>query len=426
MFETAATHEDQAPAGVLSDTALFSDTGLLSDPAGFLTAATEVLAKLPSQLWRTGNEGFADVVAAMDALAVQLDCARVGLVQEAESRGVVDQSPSSSSAAWLLAHSQHLEPADAARTADLAKLCAQPKNQVIAAAVAGGTVTVRKAVTALRQLRQVEHDLEPGKREEALASLTLMAQTGYDRHVIAAGRYLMSLVGADRSLEGNEAALCALTSLRLTPLENGMLRLSGQLDPEAAAVLTAALDPLSAPNPCTDNGSRDTRPADRRRADALIEICRRATAGGGEAPTTTKAQVVVLIDLDRLTDAIRGAGLTLDGQVLSPECVRKLGCDASIIPIVLGNQGQPLDVGRTKRLVTPALLAALWVRDKRCTFPGCGRPPQWCDAHHITHWANGGPTALTNMALLCGHHHTYVHRHNLTATVTELDVTWHT
>ena len=118
MFETAATHEDQAPAGVLSDTALFSDTGLLSDPAGFLTAATEALAKLPSQLWRTGNEGFADVVAAMDALAVQLDCARVGLVQEAESRGVVDQSPSSSAAAWLLAHSRHLEPADAARTAD--------------------------------------------------------------------------------------------------------------------------------------------------------------------------------------------------------------------------------------------------------------------------------------------------------------------
>ena len=81
---------------------------------GFLTAATEVLAKL----WRTGNEGFADVVAAMDALAVQLDCARVGLVQEAESRGVVDQSPSSSAAAWLLENSQHLEPADAARTAD--------------------------------------------------------------------------------------------------------------------------------------------------------------------------------------------------------------------------------------------------------------------------------------------------------------------
>ena len=278
------------------------------DPAGFLAAVTEQLAKLPSQLWRTGNDGFADIAAAMDALAVQLDCARVGLVDEAESRGVVDQSSSPSSTDWLLASSFHLEPADASRTADLARLCRLPKNQVMAAAVAGGTVTVRKAMTALRQLGQVEHSLAPGKREEALGSLTLMAQTGYQRNVIAVGRHLMSLVGADRSLERNETALRSLSSLRLCPLDNGMIAISGQLDPEAGAVLTAALDPLSAPNPCEANGGHDPRPADRRRAEALIEICRRAAAAGGAAPATTKAQIVVLIDNDPLADAVRGAG----------------------------------------------------------------------------------------------------------------------
>ena len=367
-----------------------------ADPAGFLAAVTEQLAKLPSQLWRTGNEGFANIAAAMDALAVQVDCARVGLVQEAESRGVVDQSASPSCTDWLLEHSFHLEPAEAARIAALARACSQPKNQVLAAAVSGGTLTVRKAMTALRQLSQVEHALAPGKREEALASLTQMAQTGYDRHVIAVGRMLMSLVGADRALEDNENVLRALSSLRLVPLENGMLAIRGQLDPEAGAVLRAALDPLSAPNPCEANAGRDPRPADRRRAEALIEICRRATAAGGATPATTKAQIVVLIDHDRLAEAIRGAGHTLDGTVLSPQTVRKLGCDASIIPMVLGSQGQPLDVGRTTRLVTPALLAALWARDKGCTFPGCGRPPQWCDAHHVKHWADGGPTALLN------------------------------
>jgi hypothetical protein len=82
---------------------MFEDVAT-QDPAGFLTAMTEQLAKLPSQLWRTGNEGFAEIAAAMDALAVQLDCARVGLVQEAESRGVVDQSPSPSLTEWLLEH----------------------------------------------------------------------------------------------------------------------------------------------------------------------------------------------------------------------------------------------------------------------------------------------------------------------------------
>jgi hypothetical protein len=321
-------------------------------------------------------------------------------------------------------HCFHLEPADAARTVDLARLCQQPRNQVMAAAVAGGTVTVRKAMTALHQLAQVEHDLAPGKREEALASLTQMAQTGYDRHVIAVGRALMSLVGADRSLERNETALRGLSSLRLSKLENGMLAISGQLDPEAGAVLTAALDPLTAPNPSDANGGRDLRPADRRRAQALIEVCRRAAAAGGAAPATTKAQVVVLIDLNRLKDAVRGAGHTLAGDVLSPAAVRKLACDASIIPMVLGSQGQPLDVGRTKRLVTPALLAALWARDKRCTYPGCGRPPQWCDAHHVRHWADDGETCLLNLTLLCAHHHTVVHQRDLIATVTATNVTW--
>ena len=396
------------------------------DAVQYLTAATEAMAKLPSQLWRTGNEGFAAIAAGLDALAVQLDYARVGLVTEAESRGVVDQSPAPTAAAWLLEHSLHLEPAEASRTAKLSHLCGLPKNQVMAAAVSGGTVTVRKAMTALGQLAAVEHDLAPGGREQALGWLTVMAQRGYNAHVIAVGRRLMAMVGADRALEHDEDTLRTLNSLRLTPLENGMTALSGRLDPEAAAVLAAALDPLSAPNPCSENGGRDPRPADRRRAEALIEICRRATDAGGSAPATTKAQVVVLIGFEPLTNTVRGAGTTLTGQDLSPATIRKLACDASIIPIVLGSEGQPLDVGRTKRLVTPALLAALWVRDKTCTFPGCGRPPNWCDSHHVRHWIDGGETSLTNMALLCAHHHTYVHRWDLTATVTAYDVTWHT
>jgi len=404
---------------------MFENTAT-QDPAGFLTAVTEQLAKLPAELWRTGNDGFAEIAAAMDALAVQLDCARVGLVDEAETRGVVSASPAPSSTDWLLQNSLHLEPADAARTVDLARLCRLPRNQVLAAAVSGGTVTVRKAMTALRQLGQVEHSLAEGKREEALASLTLMAQTGYDRHVIAIGRHLMSLVGSDRSLERNETMLRTLASLTLCPLANGMIAISGQLDPEAGAVLTAALDPLTAPNPSEVNGGRDPRPPDRRRAEALVELCRRATAAGGAAPATTKAQIVVTIDFDRLKGAVRGAGTTLAGQVLSPQTVRKLACDASIIPMVLGSEGQPLDVGRTKRLVTPALLAALWARDKGCTYPGCGRPPQWSDAHHVKHWADGGTTSLLNLALLCAYHHSYVHQCDLTADVTAHAVTWQT
>src|SRR6478672_2558218 len=391
--------------------------------AAFLAAVREQVATVPARMPREASDGLVEVASALDALEVQLQAARVALVCEVETRGVVAESSATNASDWLMLHSLHLEPAEAARTTEVARACREARNQVLSAAVCDGSVTVRKAATCLRQLRQVEHRLDPTKREQGLASLTQMARSGYDRHVRCVGRRLMALVGADRALEHDEVALRRLASLRRAPLENGMVRYVMQLDPEAAAVLDATFDPLSAPQPSAEAGP-DTRLAEQRRAEALVEVCRRATAAGGDAPATVKAQVVVTIDLESLRDRVRGAGLTPVLDVLSPEAVRKMACDASITPMVLGGDGQPLDVGRSRRLVTPAILAALWVRDRGCTFAGCGRPPGWCDAHHLRHWADGGPTSLDNLALLCARHHTYVHQHGLTADVTVSGVTW--
>ena len=84
-------------------------------------------------------------------------------------------------------------------------------------------------------------------------------------------------------------------------------------------------------------------------------------------------------------------------------------CDAGVIPVVLGGAGEVLDLGRAVRLFTAAQTRRLWLRDRHCTYPGCGMPPQWCDAHHLGHWADGGPSDLANAALLCERHHTIVH-----------------
>jgi Domain of unknown function (DUF222)/HNH endonuclease len=78
-------------------------------------------------------------------------------------------------------------------------------------------------------------------------------------------------------------------------------------------------------------------------------------------------------------------------------------------PALGGAPTQPLEVGRTTRVVSPAQRNALIVRDGGCVFPGCGRPPSWCEAHHLRHWAHGGPTDLANLALLCWAHHRAVH-----------------
>ena len=102
-------------------------------------------------------------------------------------------------------------------------------------------------------------------------------------------------------------------------------------------------------------------------------------------------------------------GTTEDGHELPPDVLRRLACDAEIIPAVLGTRSEVLDVGRLHRLVTPALWVALVLRDRHCTFPGCTRPPVMCHAHHLIHWSTGGTTTLDNLALLCGHHHRVIH-----------------
>ncbi|GAB49766.1 HNH endonuclease signature motif containing protein [Mobilicoccus pelagius] len=83
-----------------------------------------------------------------------------------------------------------------------------------------------------------------------------------------------------------------------------------------------------------------------------------------------------------------------------------------------------LDLGRRSRLVTSAERTVLALRDGGCTYPGCGAPPGWCDGHHIRHWSEGGMTDPPNLALLCRHHHTVVHRHGHTVTVDPDGVLW--
>ena len=135
------------------------------------------------------------------------------------------------------------------------------------------------------------------------------------------------------------------------------------------------------------------------------------------------AQISVLMDLDALRGATDEAGLTDAGTELATETVRRLACDAELIPIVLDGSGGSADVGRTRRTVPRRLRRALIARDRHCQWPGCNAPPSRCDAHHIIHWADGGPTNLGNLVLICHHHHHYLHEHGYKL-VKEPDGTW--
>lgn len=148
-----------------------------------------------------------------------------------------------------------------------------------------------------------------------------------------------------------------------------------------------------------------------RRADALITLINRhcqqalAPANGGDRP-----RIVITLSYDKLAKTAADAGL-LSGRLVGGDdpvpagVLRRLLCDADLLPAVLGGPSEILDVGRSQRLVTAPIRAALELRDGGCVFPGCDKPPQDCHAHHIVPWWAGGPTSLANLVLVCAHHH---------------------
>ncbi|BCW63105.1 HNH endonuclease signature motif containing protein [Arthrobacter sp. StoSoilB22] len=95
---------------------------------------------------------------------------------------------------------------------------------------------------------------------------------------------------------------------------------------------------------------------------------------------------------------------------IHPTTIRKIACDADIIPVLLGSDSRILDIGRTTRIFPPHIRKAITARDQGCTFPDCTMPAPWCEAHHTTYWSHGGTTGTDNGTLLCSHHHHIIHK----------------
>jgi hypothetical protein len=119
-------------------------------------------------------------------------------------------------------------------------------------------------------------------------------------------------------------------------------------------------------------------------------------------------QVVVMADAAVLRSGGEGRCHLDDGPALAPETARRLSCDASLVAMLIGENSEPLDVGRTTQSIPRAIRRALRVRDGGCRFPGCDRR-RFTDGHHIRHWADGGPTSLENLITLCRAHHRAIH-----------------
>jgi hypothetical protein len=220
--------------------------------------------------------------------------------------------------------------------------------------------------------------------------------------------YWRQAVERDQALEGDEK-IRARRRLHASVTFLGMVRVDGDLDPETGETLLTALRAVLDAESRSKAGGDERTPA-QRRADALGEICRQwldqadRPNVGGEKP-----HVTVTVGVDALRDEAGGTSELDHVGPIDPKAARRLACDASIRRVVMAGRSEPLDVERRTPVVSPALRRAVIVRDRHCRFPGCDRPHTWCDAHHVVHWADGGPTALQNLLLLCRRHHGMVH-----------------
>src|SRR5829696_3518313 len=329
----------------------------------------------------------------------------------------------------------------------------EPRWARLADRVAAAGVPVAHAAAIIRFHDDVARIADP----EHLAGITDAMVENCD---VLTGRELARVIAHARAtlkppaeLESEEAGLRLGRSLRKVRSCAGYTVFELRLDPEGAAILDSAIDRLSRPRPdlaselasgptpesmpeqgrdafslprrAPDDPRRDPRSAATRRADALLEIIGRGVAAPEGVTRSPRATLVVTMSLEALREELHGIGVLDTDAVLSPSAVRRVACEAGIVPMVLGARSEVLDLGYRQRLFSPAQRRALAHRDGGCSFPQCTVPAMWCQAHHVLHWLHGGPTNVSNGALLCARHHTLVHQRGLTATVTASGVTWH-
>ena len=197
----------------------------------------------------------------------------------------------------------------------------------------------------------------------------------------------------------------------------GMVHLRGAFDPERGSVLLSRLEQRveamfhSGDVEVPVEVGPGVEPNDHRRALALVASVNGAGHDSTGTVMSSRAEIVVHVDLDQLTGAAIEAGVitTQHGVELLADTVRRLACDGDIIPVVLNGDSVPLDVGRAKRLATVHQRRALSAVYETCAVPECQVKFAHCEPHHIEYWENGGNTDMANLVPLCSRHHHAAH-----------------
>jgi hypothetical protein len=343
-----------------------------------------------SDLDRLGDE-IAELSARLDAAVARL----LDLIREFDARGGWNNG-FPSCAAWLTWR-VGLAPGAAREHVRVARaLGTLPR---LARALARGELSYSK----VRELTRVA---TPETEERLLAA----GRAGTAEHV---ERLVRGWRRMDLTAEAREAAQqYSSRMLHVYPDHDGTVRIRGRLTPEVGALLVKALAAARealyqrAPD---DAPEADPPTMEQQQADALALLAETALHHGLDPGTAgERYQVVVHVDAEVLADPDQpGQSVLEDGTRVPAGTSQRLACDASRVVMRHDREGRVVEIGARTRTVPPALRRALYHRDRGCRFPGCHA--RFGQGHHIRHWAHGGPTTLSNLALLCRRHHRTVH-----------------
>ncbi len=263
------------------------------------------------------------------------------------------------------------------------------------------------------------HKRAPMSEEDQQELLDLGAWQGHDdfKKTVAAREDQRRANGGMGRAERQRAR----RSLKVFDGTGGMVVVHGELDQVSGERFKIALGAMSDKMLVDDIAYDPIRTFEQRNADALVALVTQQPADSANPNPLAgvsdcgirpqKTVMVVSAEYDAIEGRLKSAGL-IDGTPIDLDELRRLACDADIVPMIFGNDGQPLYLGRAQRAPTKAQKLALYKRDRRCV--GCGLRPQICDAHHIVPWDHNGPTDITNLVLLCPRCHTKVHKHGHT------------
>lgn len=194
--------------------------------------------------------------------------------------------------------------------------------------------------------------------------------------------------------------------------QTGTVTFTGKLDAVTAAPIRTAIEQIVTQNfrarRDQDPAAQDQRTVGQMRADALFQICRHALGCKETDQSGIRTTIVVRMDRRDLDTGLGLGRIDGTGNPVSVGQLRRLAGDAGIIPEVLSDEGEVLDLGRTKRMFTRAQRIGLLERDGGCAK--CHAPPEHCEAHHIRWWECGGATNLSNGVMLCTRCHHDIHR----------------